>query len=99
MLILRAVLAVAVLHLFPGQPLRPVASFSLFSVERKAKEKLRHSVCKAEKHRLEAKYGPHSGMGEDLANLLCPESGLWKVRVVDDDAPDVRFQCRPAAHA
>ena len=60
-------------------------------MERKVKEKLRYTICKAEEHCLEAKYRLHWGMREDLANLLCLESGLRKVCIIDDDAPDIRL--------
>ena len=60
-------------------------------MEGKVKEKLGYTVCKAEEHCLEAKYGLHLGMGEDLADFLCLEAGLWKIRIIDDDALGIRF--------
>lgn len=67
-------------------------------MERKVKEKLGYTIRKAEEHCLESKYRLHLGMREYLANLLGLESGLRKVCIIDDDASDVRLQCRSAFH-
>lgn len=55
-------------------------------------------LCKVKEHCLEDEYRLHLGMREYLADLLGLESGLWKVCIIDDDAPDVRLQCRSAFH-
>ena len=66
-----------------------VTSLSLFSVKRKVKNKLGYSISKAEEHCLEAKNRLHLSVREDLTDLLCLESGLREVRIIDDDALDI----------
>lgn len=67
-------------------------------MERKIKKKLGYTIRKAKEHGLEAKYRLHLGMREYLANLLGLEAGLWTVCIIEDDAPDIRLQCRSAFH-
>ena len=58
-------------------------------MKREVKNRLRHTVCKAEEHRLEAQYRLHLSMREDFTELLCLESGLRKVCIIDDGALDI----------
>ena len=61
----------------------------LFLHGEKSQGELGYIICKAEEHCLEAKYRFHAGIREDLAYLLGLESGLWKVCIIDNDAPYV----------
>ena len=67
-------------------------------MKREVKNRLRHTVCKAEEHRLEAQYRLHLSMREDFTDLLGLESGLRKICIIDNDAFDIRFCCCLAAH-
>ena len=58
-------------------------------MERKLQGKLRYTVCKAEEDCLKNKYRFYLSMREDLTDLLCLESSLRKICIIDDDAFDI----------